>query len=819
LQELKQKLLINKESNQAALSGLGGIGKTQTALEFAYRVKADRPDYSIFWIPAQSMETMEQACGDIARTLKIPGVADGEEDVKELVKRYLSSGAAGKWLLIVDNADDMKVIFSSQQSEGIADYMPQSENGITLYTTRNQEVAVSFADSDVIELEEMDKQEAVSFLKSSLIRKNLLDNHILVTELLDELATLPLAIAQAAAYLNRNKNASIADYLRLLRNAEHDMISLLSENFRDNTRYKNADNAVAKTWLVSFNQIRDQHPAAADLLSFMSCIEPKAIPHSILPSLWPEELMIRAIGMLCAYSFIAKRGDEDIYDMHRLVHVATGIWVMKHGIAEKTLEKAIQHVSNVFPDAEHNNLSICRGYLVHALRLLTKKLDTDVVERYTLCSKVGECLRQEGRFKECVKCLEEVYQWRTNKFTEEHPDRLASQHILAIAYQDDRQIKKAVELLEHEVTVRRKILAEEHPDRLASQHVLAMAYRADGQTKKAVEIIEHVVTIRRRILAEEHLNRLASQHELALGYRADGQIKKTVELLEHVVTVNGRIRAEEHPDCLASQHELALAYRADGQIEKAVELLEYVVAMKADVFRQDHPDRLVSQHELALGYRADGQIKKTVELLEHVVTIHRRILAEEHPDRLASQHVLAMAYREDGQTKKAVEMIEHVVTIRKRILAEEHPDRLASQHVLAMAYRAYGQSKKAVELLEYVVTIRNGELAEQHPDRLKSQHELAITYQGDGQINKAIELLEYVVTVRKRILAEEHPDRLASQHELAIVYQANGQTKKAVELLEHVVAVQSNVFRQDHPSRLRSEHMLKTLQLELLPKC
>lgn len=152
---------------------------------------------------------MEQACGEIARTLKIPQAAD-DEDLKELMKEHLSSEAAGKWLLIVDNADDMNLVFGgAQQAQGVIDYLPQSETGLIMFTTRYQEVATKLAGNDVIELEEMSNQEAVSFLEKSLAsnsvaRKQLCDNTANATELWDQLAYLPLAIAQAAAYLSRN---------------------------------------------------------------------------------------------------------------------------------------------------------------------------------------------------------------------------------------------------------------------------------------------------------------------------------------------------------------------------------------------------------------------------------------------------------------------------------------------------------------------------------------------------------------------------------------------------------------------------------------
>jgi tetratricopeptide (TPR) repeat protein len=779
LEKLEQKLFIDQDTQQVALVGLGGIGKTQTVLEFAYRVKKHWLDYSIFWIPALSMESMEQACSEIARTLKIPQ-ATNNEDVKELVKQYLSSDAAGKWLLIVDNADDMNLIFGgTQQARGIVDYLPQSEIGLIMFTTRNQEVATKLAGNDVIELEEMNNQEAVDFLEKSLAsnsvaRKQLSNNTANVTKLLDELAYLPLAIAQAAAYLSRNKNLSITGYLQLLQGTEEALIRLLSHEFRDVTRYKdstryqdkNTENAVAKTWLISFIQIREHDEVAADLLSFISCIESKAIPHSILPSVEPEERMIEAIGTLCGYSFIVHRGNQDTYDTHRLVHLAIGKWIEDNCSLSTIVEKAVQHVSTIFPEAEFASHAICMDYLTHALRLLTGKVREDTEARYILCLKVGQYLYYDGRIGESIKWIEKSYRWRKENLTEEHSDRLASQHDLARAYLADGQIAKAVALLEHVVEVRDRIFVEEHPSRLNSQHVLAGAYLADGQIAKAVALLEHVVEVRDRIFVEEHPSRLDSQHELARAYQADGQITKAIELMEHVVEVRDRINAEEHPDRLNSQHVLAQAYQADRQITKAVELIEHVVAVRDRINVEEYPDRLVSQHVLAQAYLADGQIAKAVELMDHVVEVRARINAEEHPYRLASQHDLARAYQADGQIAKAVALLEHVVAVHDRLNVEEYPDRLASQHVLARAYLADGQIAKAVALLEHVVEVRDRIFAEEHPSRLASQHILARAYRADGQIAKAVDLIEHVVAVEARILRADHPSRLISQNEL-----------------------------------------------------
>jgi tetratricopeptide (TPR) repeat protein len=604
-----EEMFFTDECQNAAVIGLGGVGKTQVALKFAYWAKENKPNFSIFWVPALSDASFEQAYTEMAR--KLPIHKDNDGNPMESVRRFLSSEEAGPWLLIVDNADDKDMLLgSSDTPDGVLENLPQSERGLTLFTSRSREVGVAVAGKDVVELYEMNPQEAESFLEKSLIRRDLLSDSAATTRLLKELTYLPLAITQATAYLNINQ-VSIAEYLRLLRATEQDMIHLMSRQFRDNTRYKDSQNAVATTWLVSFEQIRKSDNVAAELLSFISRIEPKAIPQSILPSLDSEEQMLHAIGTLRGYAFMVRRGDEEVFDMHSLVHLATRIWIQREGRVTQTMEKAARHLAAIFPSDDYVNRSLWREYLPHALRVLYGDERVDIEERYKLDFRAGKCLLEDGRIKEAVRCFEECYRWRKSHFPEEHPGRLSSQYDLARVYKADGQIKKAIELLEYVVSVEEKTLAEEHPDRLASQHELARAYQTDGQIKRAIELLEYVVAIKEKTLAEEH------------------------------------------PDRLASQHELAGAYQTDGQIKRAIELLEYVVAVKEKILAKEHPTRLTSQHELARVYKADGQIKKAIELLEHVVSVDEKTLAEEHPDRLSSKHVLAKAYEADRQTKRA----------------------------------------------------------------------------------------------------------------------------------------------------------------------
>ena len=158
---------------------------------------------------------------------------------------------------------------------------------------------------------------------------------------------------------------------------------------------------------------------------------------------------------------------------------------------------------------------------------------------------------------------------------------------------------EAVALLEQVVKIRETTLAETHPDRLASQHALAGAYEANGQVVEAVALLEQVVKIQETTLAETHPDRLASQHELARVYEANGQVIEAVALLEQVIKIQETTLAETHPDRLASQHALAGAYEANGQVVEAIALLEQVVKIKQLKLAISHPSRVVSENALS----------------------------------------------------------------------------------------------------------------------------------------------------------------------------------------------------------------------------
>ncbi|EXK78276.1 hypothetical protein FOQG_17034 [Fusarium oxysporum f. sp. raphani 54005] len=392
-----QSLLFEKNSRRVALVGLGGIGKTQIALQLAYWIKEKKRDYSVFWVPALSSASFEQACVQIMDACDISTTNNNKVDAVELVRQYLSSKRAGKWLLVVDNADDVQTVMGSVGTEsGIYRSLPQSDQGQILFTTRYRKVAVSVTRRSIVEVPAMSRDEARTYLKEALIQEISSSDDQVMNHLLTLLTHLPLAITQAAAYLNENQ-ISLTEYLQLFENTDRDRIELLSAEFQDDTRYEQSQDPVATTWFISFNQIRKNDELASRILMFLAYVEPKAVPQSMLPEGESQQQLTRAIGTLCGYRFLDRRGSSKVFDMHSLVHMATRSWVLENDLEKEQSQAARARLREIFPTDGWENREVWRQYLPHAIKLLRCTEDGWNYELCELGYWVGRCLEHWRR--------------------------------------------------------------------------------------------------------------------------------------------------------------------------------------------------------------------------------------------------------------------------------------------------------------------------------------------------------------------------------------------------------------------------------------
>lgn len=231
----------------------------------------------MFWVHASNAARFEQSYKELADKLELRGRDGGAANVMQLVRQWLSTEMNGRWLMIVDNVDDETLIKPLNDTTSLADFIPQSDNGAVLFTSRNREVARQLADreKDLILVNVMESNEALALLHNKLTA---LPDKAAAEALVTALDCVPLAIAHAAAYMNRLQT-SCALYLQTIK-AEADKVETLGKIVPNSRRgTERAAQSVLATWDISFTYIETTQPSAADLLSFLSFLMVKAFRH------------------------------------------------------------------------------------------------------------------------------------------------------------------------------------------------------------------------------------------------------------------------------------------------------------------------------------------------------------------------------------------------------------------------------------------------------------------------------------------------------------------------------------------------------------
>ncbi|KAK2594005.1 hypothetical protein QQS21_008267 [Conoideocrella luteorostrata] len=750
---LENKLFAADQFAKVAICGLGGIGKTQLVLELLYRAKQKDKNCSAIWIQATSMESLDRGYHAVAQQLGIQDSGGKDADSKKLVQDFLSSDAAGQWLLIFDNADEMQMWIDKvgPESRSLMDYIPRSKTGRVIFTTRDRKLGVKLAQQNVVEVSKMTKETAIDMLQNCLIDKTLVETRPEdAKELLRWLTHLPLAIAQAAAYINEN-GITLADYLVLLNCQEQHVIDLLSENFEDDARYPDLKNPVATTWLISFQQIQQRDPLATEYMSFMACIDYKDIPQLLLPHGSSRKQEMDAIGTLSAYSFITRRAVDSTIDLHRLVHLAIRNWLRGKTTLAEWNHRAAKRLAEAIPDHEHRNRATWRTYLPHAWQVLDSKLIArDNPSRVDLAWKIALCYYSDGRFNESAILFQEVMEFRSRALGDEHADTLRSVSKLALAYHSQSRFVEAKTLGLKAMEGQKKILGEDNPETLSTMSHLAMTYSDLSQWKKAEALELQTMELRKRVLGLEHPETLVGMSNLVYLYNCQGWWDQAEQLGKQTITGRKKVLGVEHPDTLLSIGNLAHTYNNQGRYQEAEKLLVQVMNIRIKVLGMDHPHTLSGMSNLAVSYHNQGRWDEAEAMQSRVFEARKIILGPEHFSTLTSMAHLSLTYHSQGRRAKAEEIGRQVLELRQKVLGPDHHHTVVSMSSLASIYSDDGQMAKAEELLLQALATRIRILGMEHHQTLASMEQLAAMYKKQGRLMEAQDLETQVTEAQKR---------------------------------------------------------------------
>ncbi|KAL0929601.1 Kinesin light chain 5 [Colletotrichum truncatum] len=815
------------------LVGLGGFGKSQMAIQFAYHVQAASSETSVFWVRGSTNATFEESYRSIADVLALPRRHDPGANVAALVRDWLQRDDAGAWLMIVDNVDDVTLLLSKDGVDDstptpIASYLPNSDNGKILFTSRSRDAAerLTGTGKTILEVPVMDKEQALLLLQNKIGQDI---DEAAALSLIHTLDYIPLAISQAAAYIHkRSPRVTFHSYLDEFQKSEKRKGTLLRSDRGDIRRYEGVSNSVIITWQVTFEQIKREQPGASNLLSLMSYFNAQNIPEYMLyrynsNPLKPKESdndeddddddeanddhdFENDLDMLRSYSLISLSMVPGFCEMHSLVQFCTKEWISELGCPARWKKLFLQSASQHFPSGVFETWEQCQTLMPHVQPLLNEKPseESDQLKWSKLLTNVCWYSLMLGDYSRAEAVIQEAVRVREEYLGHEHPSTLTSMANLASTFWNQGRWKEAEELFVRVMETFKRVLGEEHPDTLKSMGNLASTFRNQGRWKEAEELEVRVMETSLRVLGEKHPDTLTSIANLASTFWNQGRWKEAEELEVRVMETSLRVLGEEHPDTLTSMANLASTYRNQGRWKEAEELFVRVMETSLRVLGEEHPDTLKSMGNLALTYRNQGRWKEAEEMFVRVMETSLRVLGEKHPDTLTSIANLASTFWNQGRWKEAEELEVWVMETRKRVLGEKHPDTLTSIANLASTFWNQGRWKEAEELFVRVMETSLRVLGEEHPNTLMSMANLALTYMNQGRWKEAEELNVRVMETRKRVLREEHPNILTSMANLASTFWNQGRWKEAEELFVRVMETSLRVLGEEHPNTLMS---------------
>ena len=692
-----------------ALVGLGGVGKSQLAIEFTHRLSETNEDIWVFWIYAGTRARAEEGFKKIADTVKLAGRNQPKEDIPQLVCSWLSNTANGRWVIVLDSVDDGDVFFrtkgETEEARPLATWLPQSRNGSIVITTRDQDVAVRLTGrhQDTIPVGPMEEKDAVSLLEKRLGQ---LPDRGVAADLVQALDRVPLAISQAAAYIQeRGQQTSISKYFADFQASERKKTKLLAHDGGDLRRDGAASNAILITWQMSFNHIRETRRSAADLLSLMSFFDRQGIPERLLrygerednrlqedggemewdsdedqSSQWSQrEEFEKDVVTLRNFSFVSDTSGIS-FKMHGLVQLATRRWLEANGLLETWKQQFISNLCAEAPTGEYENWATWQELFPHAKSAMEQrpKAQESVLKWASILYKAAWYAWRMGNGADTKLWGMKAKKAREKILGEEHEDSISSVAMVALGYKLRGMWELAEELEAQVMESSQSKLGADHPDTLTSMGNLASTYRNQGRWEEAEKLQVQVMESRKTKLGADHPSTLSSMGNLASTYREQGRWEEAEKLQVQVMKWSKTKLGADHPDTLTSISNLALTYSKQGRWKEAEKLdLEVMESCKSKL-GADHPDTLTSINNLAVTYKHQGRWSESEKLDVEVMEGCKTKLVADHPDMLTSMNNLAFTWKSLGRRSDAIRLMEDCALARQRVLGPAHPDTLLS---------------------------------------------------------------------------------------------------------------------------------------------
>ena len=688
------------------LFGLGGAGKTSVAVEYAYR---DLDQVGVAWqFAAEDATVLAAGFGELAAQLGVRGLADARDPVAS-VHAVLARFPA-PWLLIFDNAADLA---------SVAGFLPPAGPGKVLITSQNPNWS-----GQPLEVAVLDQDIAAGFLVS---RTGDPDWQA-ASELAAELGGLPLALEQAAAYIQASVT-TLAVYLALFRRRRGDLLTR-----GEPTGYPGT---VATTWRLAFEHVQQAAAGAVGLLRLLAYCAPEAIPLNLL--LRPRPGLARDLSPQVAPVLVPLLEDElaagdaiAALRQHSLISPPVGGSVSVHRLVQAV---TIDQMPEELPAAwQRAAAAVIQAALPGdpgdpadwpAFALLLPHAQAALAAGSEGMAQIASYLGHSGSHSAALELYRGVFEARARALGPEHPDTLIARGNLTRWTGETGNVAGARDECAALLPVIERALGPEHPDTLGARANLARWTGQAGDRAGARDQYASLLSVRERVSGAEHPRTVAAREGVArwTGYAGDAPGAR--DLFAALLPIRERVSGAEHPDTLFAREGLASWTGQAGDPAGARDLFAALLPIRERVSGAEHPDTLTAREGLADWTGQAGDPAGARDLFAALLPEIQRVLGPGHPDTLATRRGLAYWSGEAGDAAGARDQFAALLPAFERVFGHKDPYTLTTRGNLARWTGEAGDAAGARDQFVALLPVFERVSGPEHPDTLTTRDNLA----------------------------------------------------------------------------------------------
>lgn len=757
---LRVGFLGGRQAAVQALHGMGGIGKTQIALEYAYRF-ASQYDL-VWWIDAEQADQIPVHFTELADRLGIAKPDAGTEHNARILLQHLRT--RHRWLVILDNAE---------HPDQIEPWMPDG-TGHTLITSRNPNWRGLAHQTG---LDVFTRTDSLAYLEARLPSISADEADVLA----EAVGDLPLALAQAAGVIG--SGMTLDRYCRLLATST---ARILKEG--DAPGYPAS---LAAAVDIATTRLTDEHAESEALLRLGAFLGPEPIPNAWLENARPrlatipgdpDDLMWLHSALQPLGRYGLARIDHQVFQIHRLTQAVIRDQTSPEqaGAIRDDIAAILAGVDPGDPDTPET----WPAWASAASHLTAPHAEVaDRPELRPMLLQAALYLIRSGQARGAHGLALSLQQAWSAELGEDNPDTLTAMQYLGHATADIGDAAEARRIAEDTLARRRRTLGSDAPQTLQSANDLAVILNRLGiSASQAREVYEDTLARRRRVLGDDHPDTLQSSLNLGIALLEYGELKEARQLVEHALAHRRRALGDDHPQSLESAAGLAAVFFECGDHAEAHRMYADALVHQRRTLGDDHPQTLQSVQNLAATLMHLRKYEEARRMLEDALARRRRTFGDDHPDTIECARRYASALSHVGEQQEAHRMLEDALARCRRHLGDDHRFTIRSMRALANFLHESGEYVQAHRLLEDAHA-RALRIFGERSETLLLAENLGITLCRLRRYPEAVAILEDTRARQRRILGDGHMDTMRTTQALADALTAMGKRFAAQRLL------------------------------------